>query len=210
MAAMNWDAAFKEIIGHEGGLSLDPNDPGNWTGGKVNAGRLNGTKFGISAASYPHIDIKALHISDAKAIYRRDFWGQLRCDALPSGIDLVVFDLGVNGGTGRGAGFLQKAVGVNVDGQVGPITTAAAERADPAVVINKICDMRLAEMRTFKTWPRYGGGWTSRVEKIRATAKAWSYASTQPGPPDIPIPEPSPSGPPISWWRRLISNFFGT
>ena len=58
------DADFKQafdlLIGHEGGYTNNPNDPGNWTGGKVNSGTLRGTKYGISAASYPTLDIKNL------------------------------------------------------------------------------------------------------------------------------------------------------
>ena len=42
--------------------------------------------------------------------------------SLPSGVDLCVFDFGVNAGTGRGARFLQKCVGAVADGVVFPST----------------------------------------------------------------------------------------
>ena len=32
---MNFDKAFKLLIGHEGGFTDNRSDPGNWTGGKV-------------------------------------------------------------------------------------------------------------------------------------------------------------------------------
>lgn len=35
---MNFDQAFDRLLGNEGGLSMDPNDPGNWTGGHVGVG----------------------------------------------------------------------------------------------------------------------------------------------------------------------------
>ena len=53
----DFDKAFDIIVGVEGGFSLDPNDPGNWTGGKRGVGELKGTRWGISAKSYPHLDI---------------------------------------------------------------------------------------------------------------------------------------------------------
>ena len=57
---MTFDEAFERLMGHEGVLSVDPNDPGNWTGRRVNVGVLRGTKFGISAAQYPDEDIPNL------------------------------------------------------------------------------------------------------------------------------------------------------
>ncbi|WP_236513543.1 glycosyl hydrolase 108 family protein, partial [Escherichia coli] len=57
---MNFDQAFKVTIGHEGSFTLNKNDAGNWTGGKVGVGQLKGTKYGIAANSYPNLDIKNL------------------------------------------------------------------------------------------------------------------------------------------------------
>lgn len=74
-AASAFDAAFALTVGEEGGFSQDPRDGGNWTGGAPGKGSLRGTKYGISAASYPTLHIDALTLADAKAIYRRDFWG---------------------------------------------------------------------------------------------------------------------------------------
>ena len=39
-----FDLSFDRVVGHEGGLSLDRNDRGNWTSGKIGVGSLNGTK----------------------------------------------------------------------------------------------------------------------------------------------------------------------
>jgi len=55
-----FDQAFALVVGIEGGFSTDQNDPGNWTSGKVCIGEFKGTKYGISAASYPHLDIPNL------------------------------------------------------------------------------------------------------------------------------------------------------
>jgi lysozyme family protein len=69
-----FNESFNRLIDVEKGLSNDPNDPGNWTGGRVGAGILKGTKYGISAATYPHINIADLTVDDAKAIYWNDWW----------------------------------------------------------------------------------------------------------------------------------------
>ncbi len=55
----DWRASVLPFTLHqEGGLSLDPKDPGNWTGGKVGLGKLLGTKYGIAAASHPGLDVR--------------------------------------------------------------------------------------------------------------------------------------------------------
>ncbi|RYC28946.1 hypothetical protein D3273_26555 [Lichenibacterium minor] len=47
-------AVLPFTLHHEGGSSVDPRDPGNWTGGKRGRGKLVGTKYGIPASSHPH------------------------------------------------------------------------------------------------------------------------------------------------------------
>jgi len=37
-------------------------------------------------------------LKTARAIYRSLYWNPLRADALPPGVDLSVFDMGVNAG----------------------------------------------------------------------------------------------------------------
>ena len=59
---------------HEGGLSLDRRDTGNWTGGKVGLGRLVGTKYGIAASAHPMLDIRGLTLDGAG----RDLLARLR------------------------------------------------------------------------------------------------------------------------------------
>src|SRR6185437_7679529 len=67
-------AALATVLAHEGGYQAMPDDPGNWTGGKIGAGELKGTKFGLSAAAYPNLDIASLTEAEAAAIYCRDWW----------------------------------------------------------------------------------------------------------------------------------------
>lgn len=90
-----FDRAFSLVIGSEGIYSNDPNDAGNWTGGKPNAGTLKGTKYGISAAMYPALDIAALTLEDAKAIYYRDYWQTSGADRLTWPMAYVQFDTSV-------------------------------------------------------------------------------------------------------------------
>jgi lysozyme family protein len=128
---MSFKRAIARVLGHEDRYSDDPADPGNWTGGRVGAGQLKGTKWGISAAAYPHLDIRNLSREDAIAIYKRDYWDRCRCDEWPEPVGEAVFDMAVNQGQGTAIRCLQRAAGVTADGIVGPKTRAAVKQADP-------------------------------------------------------------------------------
>ena len=97
------------ILPHEGGFTIDRNDPGNWTGGKVGKGKLKGTKYGIAANTYPKLDIKNLTVAQAEAIYKRDYWDAYHFGDLKSlYIADELCDEVVNGGPGMGRNLLFK------------------------------------------------------------------------------------------------------
>lgn len=170
-----FDRAFDVLIGHEGAFTDDPRDRGNWTGGAVNVGELRGTKYGISAASYPSLDIRNLSLAEAKAVYYRDYWTAAHCIDLPPMVAVLVFDAAVNSGVGNAARFLQRALNVADDGKIGPITMAAAKAADPFDLAKGIQSERIALMRKLSTWPVYGGGWATRLATLPVQAAAIQF-----------------------------------
>jgi lysozyme family protein len=93
------------------------------------------TKFGIDQASHPHINIRALDYQQAAQIYRDNEWTKCRCDDLPAGYDIALFDIAVNNGMGTAAKLLQKALNdagaeppLTVDGFIGAKTVSTAQR----------------------------------------------------------------------------------
>lgn len=92
----NWSRAWPIVLKIEGGLSLDPNDTGNWY-----KGQLVGTKYGISAAVWGgQYDIPNLTKAQALEIYKRAYWDAAGCNALQWPMCLIVFDTAVNHGVG--------------------------------------------------------------------------------------------------------------
>lgn len=171
---MNFDAAFDHVLSAEGGYQAARNDPGNWTGGKVDSGELRGTAWGISAASYPDLDIIALTVEDAKRLYERDYWRAGRCDALPDPIDLVHFDCAVNQGVRTAAFLLQRALNVTVDGMIGPVTLAAARSASPRLLAEEYlwarADRYAQLARERRSSERFLPGWVLRLVRLRDAA----------------------------------------
>ena len=167
-----FDNAFRTVIGVEGGFTANPLDPGNWTGGRCRTGQCNGTKYGISAASYPALDIANLTLSDAQQIYRRDYWDKAAGDSLPPALALLVFDAAVNSGPDRAIRWLQVSLQVTVDGMVGPVTLSAARQSNGkgAAILAEFQAQRLLFLTALPTWRTFGLGWARRVCTVQLEA----------------------------------------
>lgn len=160
---MSFDTAFSRTIGSEGGYKADRADRGDWTSGRVNVGKLNGTKYGISAMSYPDLDIKSLTLEDAKAIYKKDWWDKLGLDKYPEGMAYQLFDAAINSGWHNAVEMLQAAIGVKVDGNLGPVTLAKFKTIQNDDMLMLFLAARLEFMTNVSTWSTYGRGWARRI-----------------------------------------------
>jgi hypothetical protein len=139
-----WQRSLAFTARWESGYQNVHNDAGNWTGGKVGVGELKGTNFGISAASYPNLDIKNLTRQQANDIYRRDYWIASGADQLPWPACLIVFDTAVLHGVGTAKAWLQE-VGAN------PLIFAAK---------------RLRSYTKMGNWDFWGKAWVQRVSDL--------------------------------------------
>jgi lysozyme family protein len=161
---MNFDTAFERLIGHEGGYTSDPQDRGNWTTGKIGKGELKGTKYGVSAMSYPGEDIPRLTLDRAKQIYKRDYWGSAGCDLVPEQIKFELFDAAVHAGTTGAIKMLQRALAVIDDGKIGPVTMLAISNTNPYRLAMRFTGHRLDHLNNNpEQWARYGRGWAQRI-----------------------------------------------
>ncbi|HEY9774819.1 MAG TPA: glycosyl hydrolase 108 family protein [Planktothrix sp.] len=176
---------MKNVLDVEKGLTLDPDDNGNWTGGAKGVGQLKGTNCGISCASYPNEDIKNMTPQRAKAIYKKNYWDKVRGDELPWKLAAPLFDAGVNEGTGTAIIQLQQALGVKADGGFGDETMAALKASDQDKVLKQFMANQLAYKKTLKNWWKYGEGWTNRINQTLADANKPPPTDTQ-GFPEVP------------------------
>jgi lysozyme family protein len=157
--------AFARLIGNEGGLSLDPRDRGNWTGGKRDSGDLRGTKYGISAAAFPTLDIEHVTLDQARDIYFRRYWAPAGCEMVPDLLRFPLFDFAVNSGPGTAARMLQRAVGAEEDGSIGPKTLMSIHNMPIDRVLRRFDAHRLLHFAADPTWPAFGRGWVIRVAR---------------------------------------------
>ena len=122
----NFEAAFDEVIGLEGGYVNDPNDKGGET------------NWGIAKRWHPNVDVKHLSKEGAKQIYWNEYWNPLQLAVvLNDDIAAEIFEQAVNMGRKQAAYHVQWSLGllgepVNVDGFLGQATSAAINKLGQA------------------------------------------------------------------------------
>jgi lysozyme family protein len=165
--ADNFKKCLEIILHHEGGYVNHPKDPG----GETNLGvtkrvyeEFGGTK-----------DMKDLTVEDVAPIYKKGYWDKLKGDDLPGGLDLCIFDFGVNAGPGRAAKYLQTMIGTTPDGGIGPMTLQALanyveEQGSVDEAIKDYQKERQKYYESLSTFSTFGKGWTRRVNETTETA----------------------------------------
>jgi lysozyme family protein len=165
----NKNAVLAFTYKEEGGYGNDPHDPG----GATNLGiiQVEYDKYRL-AKKLATRSVRYIDRSEADEIYTKSYWDKVDGDELPAGIDLVVYDYGVNSGPGRAIEYAQRILGVGVDGVMGPITLAAIKEIDPKTFIVKFDADRLAFLQRLKTYVYFGRGWSARVKRCTNAALA--------------------------------------
>lgn len=166
-----WENCYQFVFKHEAGFQNRPDDPGNWTGGKIGAGELVGTNFGISAASYPGLDILNLTSEQAREIYVRDYYLPAGCNRMPYPLALSVFDSAVNQGLGWTKMELQRILGVVVDGVIGPRTIEAVHLCYGRSIVRMFLVKRLMRYSSIenRAWKE---NWFERMVDVIAVVMA--------------------------------------
>jgi lysozyme family protein len=181
----SYDQCLPRLLAHEGGYTNHPSDPGG------------PTNFGITIYDYRKYvkpgataaDVRAMKLDEAKTIYRHKYWDAQHCNELPAGIDYVMFDYGVNSGTGRSGKVLRRALKLpDNSSSVTDAVIAAARAADARRLIVAICDERLHFLQSLKTWPVFGTGWGRRVAEVKSMALAMVANAPAPAAPQAAAP----------------------
>ena len=137
----NWNKCLEAILHHEGGYVNHPKDPGGET------------NLGVTKRVYEEFDGTK----------------EMKGDDLPGGLDLCVFDFGVNAGPGRAAKFLQTQIGTVADGGIGPNTLKKLNKhiEDNGLqdTIEEYQGNRQSYYENLKNFSTFGKGWSRRVDE---------------------------------------------
>lgn len=99
-------------------------------------------------------------------LYRSMFWNACCCGSLGV-IGIQVFDAAVNCGPGHAVRFLQRVLAVTQDGEIGPLTVAAAQRTNQRALARGLCAQREEFYAALPEANYFGRGWNERAERCR-------------------------------------------
>lgn len=172
------EKVIANILRHEGGYQNDVEDSGNYT----SKGSRVGTNWGIAAPTYekwlgrePTLeDMKRMRKEEAKEIYRKQYIDSVeeRFGVPPKHEAWKqMVDMNVNHSPEGVATVLQRALGVKVDGLVGPKTREALKKVDGAELNARLVEERKNYYQELvKRNPdraKYLRGWLKRAESFR-------------------------------------------
>jgi lysozyme family protein len=166
----SFDASLEFTLAEEGGFIDHPTDERFAANHGITLARLR--RF-MREPALGRDDVRHLPCATVRALYMADFWNRTRCDALPPGLDLMMFDHAVNAGPDRAGRALQLAVGQKrseVDGAVGPETLQRVALADTLTLVDALAAMQRSSYRQMAAYGLFGEGWLARLDRRRAKA----------------------------------------
>jgi lysozyme family protein len=179
--AQRFARCLDAVLRQEGGYVDHPKDPGGATNLGITRKTLARWRGVAPWWKLPKADVMALDKSEAGRIYRSQYWQRVAGPKLPAGLDLALFDFGVNSGPARAVKALQAELKVKADGFVGPVTLGALKGriavAGIAGLIVALCDGRLNFLQRLAIFATFGRGWSRRVAESRASALAMAGAA---------------------------------
>jgi lysozyme family protein len=175
-----FDLAMPVVLSHEGGISLDPDDPGGATKYGISlrflhglADKSNQDHRDVDFNGDGHVDtddIRSLKQEDAAAIYRRQFWDRFRYGRIHAQcIATKLFSLSVNMGFHAAHCCIQNAVRAAstkelvVDGVIGHKSIDAINKANPAILLAALKSEAAGKYRII----------ADRNPKLRKYLKGW-------------------------------------
>ena len=186
------------VLAFEGGWSDDPFDPGGPTNRGITLAtfaRVHGIEITASNRARLIADLRVIPDTLVAHIYRERYWRPAHCPELPAALAFFHFDVAVNMGVGTAIRMLQDALDVEIDGEIGPITRAAARTNFLASTLERYADLRRARYRSLSGFWRFGRGWLTRCDTALARAIALSRNPPAPTATTTPVPPTSPSNP---------------
>ena len=165
-------ACVEFTLAEEGPPGTEVGDPGGFTA------------YGRDQASWPETvkklpapiganmprTVDRLNRDQAILSYRWYEWVLIRGAELPAGVDLVAFDSAVNPGPEWAPRALQRIVGAEPDGIIGPLTLAAVARRPVETIIREMSVARRIWYRSRPGSWLFGDGWLGRVDRCQAAA----------------------------------------
>ena len=144
----------------------DAGDPGGGTAWGVTEGTwATAVQHGLVSGT-----LATAGKGDLATVLRVMFWNAVRGDALPAGVDTLTFDMAMLAGPGRATKLLQRALGVDQDGLIGPLTLLAVHGQPAKTLITQMAAADDGFFEGLMTFRLFGRGWERRIADAQRLA----------------------------------------
>jgi lysozyme family protein len=121
-------------------------------------------------------DIQTITASKAEPIYKKYFWNKFPMEEIPAPVAYLLFDISVNSGHRTAAKLLQRALGIEPDGVIGPQTIQALKLIGSCKFITtRMIELRKKQYTNYvsvnPSLAKFLNGWLNRVEMLSRNIK---------------------------------------
>jgi lysozyme family protein len=157
------DDILNDVLKAEGGFVNDPSD----RGGATNMGITMSTLASWRRKTVTVEEVKALTEDEARDIYRAQYFVEPGYASLPEALWPMVVDAAVNHGPSSATRMLQRALGVNDDGVMGPMTLAMVKTYDVKILAARFVAQRARKYGKIisgdPSQAKFAAGWMNRL-----------------------------------------------
>lgn len=192
--------AHSKVMGHEGGYANNPHDRGGetykgiarnfhpkWGGWRyIDSAKAQtikqppyGTREYFNWAKWVNAVLAELNALQqlVLAFYKANFWKRLG-EVGDQTLATWTYDKDVNTGD-NGSRWLQEVAHVTVDGQIGDITLAAVNAADPFVLLERMKSLAVEHYLHEAQKPHQKGFWNSWIARVQLSAEKLAQANSE-------------------------------
>ena len=152
---------------------VTPGDHGGPTAWGVTLAAFQAWRVGQHKPAPTAADLRTTSKSELSTLIRANYWNSVQADHLPLGVDLLVYDFGFGSGPGTSVTQLQRVlVGMGcslvLDGQLGPMTLAAAAKVNRHDLAGHLGERHAAFYQSLQQFNLFGRGWLRRnTERVK-------------------------------------------
>lgn len=161
----NFEPIFQRTLDLEGGFVEDEGGPTNLGITQTLLNNFNKQR------GLPSEDVRDLQIPKVRQVFKEEFFERPKFNLLPENVGSLQFDFGVQSSPKRATKSLQKIVGTEQDGKVGPKTIKATidfiDKEGEKNLLQKLIDDREQFLKTTPAFKRVPRGLMNRIQKIK-------------------------------------------
>jgi lysozyme family protein len=122
----------------------------------------------------PSVDeFKNANASELQDLRHAWYWLPVCGDELPTGVDLIAFEIAFGSGPGWAARLMKRVLALPEDFRMSPDVVARAQATDAAFLVKELSAAHKAYVNSLSSARLFEKGWDRRIDTDEATALSW-------------------------------------